>query len=80
MDFSLCPYKDIFGDPNTGVHQYKIFDISIVDTGLMIGVALLISKYYEQDFKLVLLILFMLGIILHNLFCVESTVNKFLFR
>jgi hypothetical protein len=80
MEFSLCQYKDIFGEPNKGVHQYKIFNIAIVDTGLMVGAALLISKYYEQDFKTILLILFMLGIIIHNLFCVESTVNKFLFR
>ena len=28
---SLCKYKNIFGEENTGVHQYRIFDIAIIE-------------------------------------------------
>ena len=57
MDFSLCPYKNIFGKPNEGVHSYRIFDIAIVDLVSTIVAAYLISMYTKQDFKLILLIL-----------------------
>jgi hypothetical protein len=80
MDFSLCPYKDLFGKPNKGVHKYKIFDIAIVDLVSTIIVAYLISQYTKKDFKLILLILILLGIILHRLFCVKTTIDKLLFR
>ncbi len=80
MDFSLCPYKTIFGNPNEGAHKYRLFDIAIVDLVSTIIAAYLISKYFKQDFKLILVILILLGIILHRLFCVRSTIDKLLFR
>jgi len=79
MNFSLCPYKFIFGKPNEGVHKYRIFNIAIVDTSLTILAAYLIHKAYNQDFYLVLLCLFISGIILHNLFCVRTTIDKLIF-
>lgn len=80
MDFSLCPYKNLFGKPNEGLHKYRILDIAIVDLASTIGAAYLISRYYNQDFKLILTILILLGIILHHLFCVKTTIDKLLFR
>lgn len=80
MNISLCSYKHIFGKPREGIHQYRIFDISIADVLSTIAGAYLISKFTNKDFKLVLLIIFLLGIILHNLFCMETTIGKFLFR
>ena len=80
MNYSLCPYKNLFGEENTGVHSYRIFNIAIVDVILTIFVAYLISKFINKDFKLVLLITFLLGIISHRLFCVRSTVDKLLFQ
>uniref|UniRef100_A0A6C0D996 Uncharacterized protein n=1 Tax=viral metagenome TaxID=1070528 RepID=A0A6C0D996_9ZZZZ len=80
MDFSLCPYKFIFGKPKEGVHKYRLFDIAIVDVVCTIGASYLISKYFKYDFKLVLFIMFVIGIISHRLFCIETTVDKFLFR
>jgi hypothetical protein len=76
---SLCPYKYIFGKPGEGVHSYRIFDIAVVDVVCTIILAYGISKYFDYNFKLVLLILFLLGIILHHLFCVRTTVDKLLF-
>jgi len=79
MNNNLCPYKNLFGEENTGVHSYRIFDIAIVDFTLTIICAYLIAKFINKDFKIVLLILFILGIILHRLFCVRTTVDKLLF-
>jgi hypothetical protein len=79
MDFSLCPYKNLGGKPKEGHSKYRILDISIVDTVGTIIIAYFISKYYNQDFKMIVVILFILGIILHRLFCVRTTIDKLLF-
>jgi len=76
---SLCPYKNIFGKPGEGVHSYKILGISVVDTFLVLIVSYGIAKYFKYDFKLVLIIIFLLGIIIHHLFCVRTTIDKILF-
>ncbi len=77
-----CPfliYSNIFGEPNTGIHSYRIFNIAIVDVILTIIGAFLISYLFNLNFIKCLLILFILGIILHRLFCVNTTINKFIF-
>ena len=76
---SLCKYKNLFGEPGTGVHSYRIFGIAIVDVLLTILVAYIISFLTKFSFTLTLIILFILGIILHRLFCVRTTVDKLLF-
>lgn len=80
MNLSLCPYKNLLGKPNESVHAYKILDIAIFDLIVTITTAYLIAKYCNQDFKMILLILILLGIITHRLFCVKTTVDKLLFR
>ena len=79
MNCPLGKYSDIFGKPNEGAHSYRILDIAIVDvlaTGVLAsGVAYLINK----QFLIVLLCLFILGIILHRLFCINTTINKIIF-
>jgi hypothetical protein len=76
---NLCEYKNIFGKPNTGVHSYRIFDIAIVDVLLTILLSYFISFYYKISFFYTTLLMFLLGIILHRLFCVKTTVDKLLF-
>jgi hypothetical protein len=44
---SLCKYKNAIGEPNKGIHSYRLFS---------------------------------LGIVLHRLFCVKTTVDKKLFK
>jgi hypothetical protein len=77
---SLCQYRNIFGKPNSGAHSYRIFNIAIIDLGLTILVAYIISKYYILDFVYVFIILMLLSLILHKLFCVETTLTKFVFE
>ena len=76
---NLSKYKDIFGKPNTGVHKYRIFNIAIVDVSFTIIVAYGISWFFKFPFLITLGLLFLLGIILHRLFSVRTTVDKILF-
>ena len=79
----LCQYKDILGKPKEGVHQYRIFNIAIVDLSLTVLVAFLIALYFKLNlFKssILLIMIFGLGILMHYLFCVKTTLNNLLFN
>ena len=75
----LCKYKDALGIPGKGVHSYRIFNIAIADVTLTIIGAGLLAYSFKWNFLLTLLILFLLGIILHRIFCVKSTIDKAIF-
>ena len=75
----LCSYKNLLGEPKKGIHSYRIFNIAIVDVLLTIIGAYLISWSFQLNFWIILIILFLLGIILHYLFCVNTTIDKLIF-
>ena len=76
----LCKYKDIFGKVGEGIHSYRIFNIAIVDVLFTILGAYVIKLFTPNyHFFIILLILFIIGIILHHLFCVRTPIDKFLF-
>lgn len=75
---SLCKYKNMFGEPNKGVHSYRLFGVAIVDVVMTIIGAYIISLITGYKFSYVLVFLFILGIILHKIFCVNTTINKLL--
>ena len=83
---SLCKYKNLFGEVNTGIHTVRIFNIAIFDVlftiigGILIQFFLLRVFSFYIDLTLVLIILFSLGILLHRLFCVRTTIDKLLFK
>lgn len=77
----FCKYKDMFGKPNEGLHKYRIFDIAIVDVVMTIIAAYLITLVWpEFHFTNVLMVLFLLAILMHRLFCVRTTIDKLLFK
>ena len=77
----LCKYKDMFGKVGQGIHSYRIFNIAIVDVLLTILGAFIIHLFLpDHNYFLILLLLFILGIILHRLFCVRTPIDKFLFK
>ena len=76
---NLCQYKDSLGIPGKGIHSYRIFNIAIMDVIMTIIAAYFISFLVKKSFLFILLFLFLLGIFLHHLFCVRTTVDKFLF-
>jgi len=75
---SLCKYANILGEPGTGIHSIRLFNIAIFDVLATILVAYIISKKYNKNFKVVLIVLFIVGIIVHRIFCVQTTVGKLL--
>jgi hypothetical protein len=83
---SLCKYKNLFGEVNTGIHTVRIFNVAIVDVlftiigGILIQFFLLRVFSFYIDLTLVLFVLFGLGILLHRLFCVRTTIDKLLFK
>jgi hypothetical protein len=81
----LCKYSNIFGKPNTGLHAIRIFDSAIIDIIFVFLGAYIahyyINKYFNTNTKYIvyLIELFILGIIMHRLFCVRTTIDKYLF-
>jgi hypothetical protein len=77
----FCEYKDIFGKVGEGVHSYRIFNIAVVDVLSTIIMAYLLNIYVfpKRSFIKLTIILFLLGIILHRLFCVKTTIDKYIF-
>jgi fatty acid desaturase len=75
----LCQYKNYFGKPGEGVHSYRIADIAVVDVGFTILVAWLLSYLFEWNFLWCLLGFFILGILMHRLFCVRTKIDTILF-
>ena len=76
----FCKYKNIFGKPKEGPHSYRLFNIAIIDVIFTIILAYIIKYVSNYNFINILIILFIIGIISHKLFCVNTTVNNFLFN
>ena len=77
--YNLCKYRDFFGKPGLGIHKYRVFDVAIVDIIVVIISAWFISYWFETPFWLTFVILSIVGIIAHRLFCVRTTIDKLLF-
>jgi len=75
----FCKYKDVLGKPRQGVHKYRIFNIAIVDVLLTLLLSAILSFIFHTHFLIVLTIVFLIGILLHYLFCVKTTIHLFLF-
>jgi hypothetical protein len=79
--YMSCPYKNIFGEPRTGVHRWRvpILDISVVDTALTVLLAFGIFKIFNfKNFWIVMLWTFIVGEIFHWAACTQTRVIKFL--
>lgn len=76
---NLCKYKNALGEPDKGIHSYRLFGVAVADVVMTILGAFIISYFSKISFIKTLLVLFLLGIILHRLFCVRTTVDKLIF-
>ena len=76
---SLCQYSKSLGEVGKGIHSYRIFNIAYMDVlGTILG-AYILSYSFNTPFLYTLVGLFILGITLHRLFCVRTTIDKLLF-
>lgn len=69
----------MFGKVDQGIHSYRIFNIAIVDVLMTVIAAFLIHYFAKINFFVVLILLFLLGIICHRVFCVHTTIDNLLF-
>jgi hypothetical protein len=76
---NLCKYKDIFGKPNEGIHSYRIMDIAVFDLIGTIIISYMLSYFTNIKFIKILLLLFLIGILCHHIFCVKTTIDTLLF-
>ena len=78
---SFCPfdkYKDIAGTFKSGIHKYRFLDTSILDY-LLTFVAAVVTAYFTHiPLVLTTIVWFILGIIFHTLFGVETNTVKYL--
>ncbi len=74
---NLCKYKDIFGEPNKGVHQYRVLNIAIIDVLSTILLSYLISQYANVSFIKTLIILLIIAEFMHLLFCVDTPITQY---
>lgn len=80
----LCDYKNLLGLPNTGIHSYRVgtdeFNVAAVDLGATVLVALLTSLTFKTSFVVTFVLLCLLGIVAHRVFCVKTIVDQHVFR
>ena len=75
----LCKYKNSLGIPGKGVHKH-LLGVAYMDViGTILGAIIISYIYPKTNIWYILLILFVLGILLHRLFCVKTTLDRFLF-
>ncbi|OUU16492.1 MAG: hypothetical protein CBB97_22660 [Candidatus Endolissoclinum sp. TMED37] len=79
---NFCKYKDVLGKPKEGVHSIRFMNISVIDVLLTILLAIFIKTYMfnETEMSIILLGTFIIGIIIHRIFCVKTTIDKLLFE
>jgi hypothetical protein len=76
-----CPFsnfKDIFGAPGTGVHQYKFMGVALVDFAMSILFAMFITWKFKVPLDLSIISVLLLGILFHILFGVETGALKYM--
>jgi Flp pilus assembly protein TadB len=73
---AFCKYRHVFGKEKEGIHSYRVFNIAIVDLLATLVAAVIISLFAKVNVVLVFFVLMVLSVLLHKLFCVESTLTK----
>ena len=74
----FCKYRDIFGIPGKGFHSVRLMDVALGDYIGTILLAILMSHVTKYPLVLTTIFMFILGLILHILFCVPTSASKFL--
>jgi len=78
----MCVFKDyrhIFGKENEGIHSYRLLNFAIMDIIFTLIGAIILSYFLKIHYFPIFIFLILLGILLHYLFCVETTLNLYLY-
>lgn len=79
MQNPLCKYKDALGQPNTGLHSIRFMGVAIFDVVFVLVCAILIAQSFHWPYIPTIIGVYILGVIVHRLFCVRTAVDKLLF-
>jgi|SaaInlStandDraft_6_1057023.scaffolds.fasta_scaffold63919_3 hypothetical protein len=74
----LSEYKYIFGVPKTGLHSYRLLDVAIIDYLMTIIASFMVSYITKIPVVLSTIGMFIMGILLHLLFGLDTNTIKYL--
>jgi hypothetical protein len=77
--FDLCKYRNALGVPGKGAHSIRLGGVAVVDVIMTLVGAYIIARWARASFAWTAAGLFLVGIILHRLFCVRTTIDRLLF-
>ena len=75
----LCKYRDILGKPREGFHSVRIFDFALYDILATLVLAFVVSYLTNINYWKSLVVIMLIVIFLHWLFCVDTKLNVLLF-
>lgn len=75
----LCKHRDIAGKPEEGVHAIRFMGMAAFDIVGSLILATVIALATGWNLAVCVFVVFVLGVIVHRLFCVNTAVNKFIF-
>ena len=71
-------YSNFFGEARTGVHSFRILDAPIVDHFFTILLAMFITYFSKIPLELTIIVCYILGILGHYLFGVQTNTLDYL--
>lgn len=77
---SKCPFANLLGKPGEGIHSFRIFGFAGADILLTLAAAKFIAAKKNKSFIKVSAQLVALGILLHRIFGVNTTLNNMIFK
>jgi hypothetical protein len=83
--FGLCNrelksfFDKIIGVPGVGIHSYRIFNIAYMDVIVVLIGSILLAKLLKWNYIRTIIGMFVIGIVIHRLFCVKTVLDKWLF-
>ena len=78
LTIDLSKYKNIFGEPGKGLHQYRFKGTAVIDYLLTIVGAFILTYFTDIPLVITTIGLLILGILFHSLFGIRSQALKYL--
>jgi hypothetical protein len=78
LTIDLSQYKNIFGKPGKGLHQYKFKGTAVIDYLLTIVGAFIVTYFTDIPLVITTIGLLILGILSHSLFGIRSQALQYL--
>lgn len=75
----LCQYKNALGIPGQGIHSYRFMNFAVADVVMTIVFGYLLARMFRWNAVMTIGGFFLLGIVLHRVFCVRTTVDQWIF-